>query len=575
MSKRGRLLVIILVLVISGIFLYPTFEWYFMVPQDKKELAAGSNTQIREYARGQAAKELEQLKEMVEDDPDQNLPEEHQHLIVTAEERYEMEGRDLPDNWTVEAILAAFDSESEAFDALEAYHRRSLIELKEQSNSVMQLGLDLSGGMRIVLEADLASLEERLEREPSAEDQQQAVDRAMEILNNRIDKFGVTEPEIRRQGENQIAVNIPGAADPERVNSFLMGKGSLNFHIVDQDMSQQVSSYFAENPTQVYTERGAMQRPDFVPAGLVIRGYYTKDQYGIDQLQRYVVVEEEAGLDGSHIENATVGQHPITGKPVINFSLDREGGDIFYKMTSANQGETLAILLDEKVKSMARISEPIRDRVQMTGFDRDEAQDLALVLRTAAMPVDLTVSNQQAVGASLGEDSVRQGLQAITLGFILVIIFMLIYYKLAGLIADMALGLNLVLIIAILSAFNLTLTLTSIAGIILTVGMAVDANVIIFERIKEEYRLGKTPDASVKAGFRKAFWTIMDANITTFIAALVLSQLGSGPVQGFANTLAVGIVSSMFTALFVSRLVFDFGVEQLKMNKLSIGWRIR
>ncbi|MFW6274400.1 MAG: protein translocase subunit SecD [Spirochaetota bacterium] len=575
MSKRGRLLVIILVLVVSGIFLYPTFEWYFMIPQEKKELAAGSKIQIREYSRGQAAKELEQLKEMVEDDPDQTLPEEHQHLIETADERYKMDGRDLPESWTVKAILAAFDSEAEAFDALEAYHRKTLIELKEQSNSVMQLGLDLSGGMRILLEADLASLQERLGREPTAEDQEQAVERAMEILNNRIDKFGVSEPEIRTQGQNQIAVNIPGAADPERVNSFLMGKGSLNFHIVDQEMSQEVANYFAENPTQVYTERGNIRRPDFVPTGLVIRGYYTKDQYGIDKLQRYVVVEEEAGLDGSHIENATVGQHPITSKPVINFSLDREGGDIFYKLTSANQRETLAILLDDKVKSMARISEPIRDRVQMSGFDRNEAQDLALVLRTAAMPVDLKVSNQQAVGASLGEDSVRQGLQAITLGFILVIIFMVIYYKLAGVIADLALILNLVFIVAILSAFNLTLTLTSIAGIILTVGMAVDANVIIFERIKEEYRLGKTPDASVKAGFRKAFWTIMDANITTFIAALVLSQLGSGPVQGFANTLAVGIVSSMFTALFVSRLVFDFGVEQLKAKKLSIGWRIR
>ncbi|MCK5673592.1 MAG: SecD/SecF family protein translocase subunit, partial [Spirochaetales bacterium] len=160
------------------------------------------------------------------------------------------------------------------------------------------------------------------------------------------------------------------------------------------------------------------------------------------------------------------------------------------------------------------------------------------------------------------------------LGFALVILFMLVYYKGSGFIADIALILNLVFILAILSAFNLTLTLTSIAGIILTVGMAVDANVIIFERIKEEYRLGKSAEASVKAGFRKAFWTIMDANITTFIAALVLSQMASGPIQGFANTLAVGIVSSMFTALFVSRLLFDFTTEQLKAKKLSIGWRI-
>lgn len=575
MSKRGRLLVVVLVLIVSGIFLYPTFEWYFMVPQAEKELAAGSKIQIREYARGQAAKELAQLKAMVAEDPGQEISEEHQYLIDIAAQQYEIDGRELPKKWTVEAVLKAFDSEAAAFEALEAEHREKLLALKEQGNSVLQLGLDLSGGMRILLEADVESLKERLGREPTAADQKEAVNRAMEILTNRIDKFGVTEPEIRRQGQNQISVEIPGAADPERVNSFLMGKGSLNFHIVDQEMSQKVASYFIERPTEVYTEKGQIRRPDFLPTGLVIRGFYTKDQYGIDQLQRYVVVEEEIGLDGTHIQNATVGQHPITGKPVINFSLDRQGGEIFYKLTSANQGETLAILLDDKVKSMARISEPIRDRVQMTGFDLKEANDLALVLRTAALPVDLKVNNQQAVGASLGEDSVRQGLQAITLGFILVILFMLVYYRLAGFIADLALVLNLVILVAILSAFNLTLTLTSIAGVILTVGMAVDANVIIFERIKEEYRLGKSPEASVKAGFRKAFWTIMDANITTFIAALVLSQLGSGPVQGFANTLAVGIVSSMFTALFVSRLIFDFGVEQLKIKKLTIAWRSR
>ena len=209
----------------------------------------------------------------------------------------------------------------------------------------------------------------------------------------------------------------------------------------------------------------------------------------------------------------------------------------------------------------------------MTGFERDEASDLALVLRTAAMPVDLNVVNQQAVGASLGEDSIRIGLRAIALGFVLVIIFMLAYYKGSGIIAVLALVLNLFVIISTLSALNLTLTLTSIAGIILTVGMSVDANVIVFERIKEEYRLGKSPQAAEKAGFKKARWTILDANITTFIAAIFLSQLGSGPVQGFAYTLAIGIVSSLFTALVVSRLIFDFSTETLKVKKLSISWR--
>ncbi|RKX87573.1 MAG: protein translocase subunit SecD [Spirochaetes bacterium] len=574
MSKRARLLVVLLVLVAGGVFLYPTFNWYYMVPQDQKELAAGSKEQIQAYSRGRASRDLVELKELVSKDQDAAIPEKFGFLKDKAEENYKLAKRDLPDSWTIAAVLNSLGSEKSVFSSLENEYREHLLGLKDASGKILQLGLDLSGGMSILLEADIDSLEKRLGHAPSSEDQNQAIDRAMEILNNRIDKFGVTEPQIRRQGSTQIAIEIPGAADPERVNTFLMGKGSLDFHIVDQEASEQLTQYFNEHPGDVFAEDGSIKKMDFLNAGSVVRGYYKKDEYGIDQLQRYVVVSEEVGLDGSHIQEALVANHPVTGKPVINFTLDSSGGEIFFKLTTANEGNTLAILLDDKVKSMAVINEPIRERVQMSGFDRTEATNLALVLRTAAMPVDLKINNQQAVGASLGEDSVKQGLKAISLGFILVILFMLVYYIGSGLVADIALMLNLVFILAILSAFNLTLTLTSIAGIILTVGMAVDANVIIFERIKEEYRLGKSAEASVKAGFRKAFWTIMDANITTFIAALVLSQMASGPIQGFANTLAVGIVSSMFTALFVARLLFDFTTEQLKVKKLSIGWRI-
>ena len=574
MSKRARLLVVLLVLVAGGVFLYPTFNWYYMVPQDQKELAAGSKEQIQAYSRGRASRDLVELKELVSKDQDAAIPEKFGFLKDKAEENYKLAKRDLPDSWTIAAVLNSLGSEKSVFSSLENEYREHLLGLKDASGKILQLGLDLSGGMSILLEADIDSLEKRLGHAPSSEDQNQAIDRAMEILNNRIDKFGVTEPQIRRQGSTQIAIEIPGAADPERVNTFLMGKGSLDFHIVDQEASEQLTQYFNEHPGDVFAEDGSIKKMDFLNAGSVVRGYYKKDEYGIDQLQRYVVVSEEVGLDGSHIQEALVANHPVTGKPVINFTLDSSGGEIFFKLTTANEGNTLAILLDGKVKSMAVINEPIRERVQMSGFDRTEATNLALVLRTAAMPVDLKINNQQAVGASLGEDSVKQGLKAISLGFVLVILFMLVYYIGSGLVADIALMLNLVFILAILSAFNLTLTLTSIAGIILTVGMAVDANVIIFERIKEEYRLGKSAEASVKAGFRKAFWTIMDANITTFIAALVLSQMASGPIQGFANTLAVGIVSSMFTALFVARLLFDFTTEQLKVKKLSIGWRI-
>lgn len=574
MSKRARLLVVLLVLVAGGVFLYPTFNWYYMVPQDQKELAAGSKEQIQAYARGRASRDLLELKDLVAKDQESVVPDKFSFLADAAEENYKLEKRKFPDTWSIAAVLNSLGSEKSVFNSLETRYRENLLDIKESSGKILQLGLDLAGGMSILLEADIDSLERRLGHPASSDDKNQAIDRAMEILNNRIDKFGVTEPQIRRQGSTQIAIEIPGAADPERVNAFLMGKGSLNFHIIDQEASQMLSTYFDEHPGDVFAEDGSIKKMDFLEAGSVVRGYYTKDEYGIDRLQRYVVVIEEVGLDGTHIQEARVINDPVTGKPLISFTLSQEGGEIFFKLTTANVKGTLAVLLDDKVKSMAVINEPIRERVQMSGFDRAEATNLALVLRTAAMPVDLKINNQQAVGASLGEDSVKQGLQAITLGFALVIAFMLIYYMGAGLIADIALILNLGFILSILSAFNLTLTLTSIAGIILTVGMAVDANVIIFERIKEEYRLGKSPEASVKAGFRKAFWTIMDANITTFIAALVLSQMASGPIQGFANTLAVGIVSSMFTALFVSRLMFDFTTEKLKIKKLSLGWRV-
>ncbi len=346
----------------------------------------------------------------------------------------------------------------------------------------------------------------------------------------------------------------------------------LTFQIVDQELTTQLKTYYAENPGEVFTDAGQLKQPEFLPAGKTATGYYVNDAYGLDELSSYVVLDEEIGLDGIHIANATTGSNPITGQPTVNFELDPTGGEIFYKLTSTHTGETLAVVQDGKVKAMATITEGIRSNVQITGFGQKEAQDLSIVLQTAALPIELIVVSQQGVGASLGEDTVQSGLTAILIGLGLVFVFMVVVYKGSGLYADIALLFNLVILLSVLSAFNLTLTLTSIAGLVLTVGMAVDANVIILERIKEELALGKSAQASVKAGFNKAFWTIMDANVTTIIAALVLSQLGSGSVKGFANTLAVGIVSSMFCALFVVRLMYDVSLSG-KNPRLSIGWR--
>ncbi|HOV62478.1 MAG TPA: protein translocase subunit SecD [Spirochaetia bacterium] len=573
MSKRARLFIVLLVLVICGVFMYPTIHWYFIVPESDKELAAGSREQIRAYARGIASKGVNELKALAQKSPEASVPDAYAFLIDYAKENYKLIKKPLPSKWTVTEVLRSFKDENELFSKIEGYHRDRILELKDSSKGIMQLGLDLSGGLSILLQADMDSLAKRLGHPASEAEREQAMNRAVEILNSRIDKFGVTEPTIRRQGTDSIAIEVPGAADPERINSFLMGKGSLTFHIVNDELTKQVNDFVRANPGQAYDEKGMLKPLDFIAPEYEVVGFYQKDKYGIDQLVRYLVIYREVGLDGSYIQDATVGTHPVTGQPVINFDLGREGGEIFFKLTSEHQNETLAIVLDNKAKAGARISEPIRDRVQMTGFDRKEANDLAIVLRTASMPVDLKVVSQQAIGAALGEDAIQSGLKAATVGFLLVVIFMILYYLGAGINADIALILNGVIMVAVLSAFNLTVTLTSIAGFVLTLGMAVDANVIIFERMKEERRLGKTPDAIVKAGFHKAFWSIADSNITTFIAALLLSQFGSGPIKGFANTLAIGVVSSMFTALFVSRLIFDFNVEVLKVKKLSLGWR--
>ena len=572
MNKRARLIVVLFVIILCIVFLYPTFQWYFAIPQDKKDIAAASREQIRIYAQALASEDLVLLDGVAAEGGE--MPSGFEFLEDAAKENYKLERKPIPKNWLIQEVYKSIGSEAGVFEMLETRYRDEVLGLKEKSAQVLQLGLDLSGGMSILLQADMESLGEKLGHSPTIDERDEAMDRAMEILNNRIDKFGVTEPLIRRQGDDQIHIDIPGAADPERVYTFLRGKGSLNFHIVDDEASLGLEEYLRDNPAGLGID---LQPADetVLDAGKIVRGYYVKDQYGMDQLVRYRVIDEEIGLDGTHIQNAVVGSDPITGRPVINFTLDREGGEIFFQLTSANVNKTLAIVLDDKVKAGATISEPIRESVQMRGFDRQDATDLSIVLRTAVLPVELLVISQQEIGASLGEDSIRRGLQAMALGFMLVIVFMIAYYLGAGVIANLVLIFNLFIVVSILSAFNLTLTLTSIAGLILTVGMAVDANVIIFERIKEEHRLGKSADASVKAGFRKAFWTIMDANITTFIAAIFLSQLVSGPIQGFAYTLAVGIVSSIFTALFVSRLVFDFITDTLHAKTLSISWRLK
>ena len=578
MSKRFRFFIILGIMALCFVFLLPSIRWYFWTPRADQARALAPREQIRAYASGMAHTHLENLIYLARTGGD--TPPELSFLIPQARRIYRDSRQPLPGDWTAAAVLRAF-SRQEAFNAIETHYREEIFAIRDLHRNAVQLGLDLSGGLSIVLQADMDALRERLGHDVSDADREDAIERALDVLNSRIDRFGLTEPVIRRQGIDQIYVEIPGTADPERINDIIMGRGSLTFHIMDENATSMFNAIYNANPAAVFDARGELINPAIVPPEVVIRGVFDRDEFGLDVQRRnaqgnldFVAVRREVGLDGNHIRSAEVRQNPdpMVRTPIVAFNLDPEGGEIFHRLTSANVGLPMVIIVEDRVRSIATIREPIRDTVSLSGFSAEEARNIALMLRTAALPVELEVVNQQSIGASLGEDTIRRGLNALLLGITLVLVFMLLYYKAAGINAVVAQLMNFYIMFSVLSAFNFTLTLPAIAGFILTIGMATDASVIIFERIKEELRLGKSRKAAIEMGFDKAFWAIMDSNITTFIAALFLSQLGTGPIRGFAVALAIGVFSSVFTSLFVSRLMFDFSSDVLRTKNLAISW---
>ena len=578
MKKTGRILLVLLVVVVASFLLYPTVKWYMFTPQAIKELAAGSNLQIREYSRGQASRDVRVLKDKAKTTPDGEVDKEYKYLEKKAKEILKESGKSVPSKWTWFSLLSAFPDEASFFSAVEESYRVEIMNAKNLSGRVLNLGLDLRGGMSVLLDADTTLFEEKNGRAPTEEELTALLVEDIDVLSMRIDQFGVTEPDIRLQGKGQILIEIPGEADPERINSFLRSSGSLSFHLVDDSLKNKVNAEYKKNPSSFIDDDGRLISVDYIPQGKTLLGYYVQDDYGIEYMKSLVVIYDEVALDGSHIENAKVSEGSTNNvsniSPSINFNLDAEGGNIFYAFTSAHKGDSLAVVMDDKVKSVATINSAIRDSVSLTGaFTQEEAQSLAVVLKTSSLPIELKVASQSAIGATLGDDSVKIALKALLAGVLLVIIFMVAYYGLSGLIADFALLMNLFMMIALLSALNFTLTLASIAGIVLTLGMAIDANVIIYERMKEEKATGKSGYEVVKAGFARAFWTIMDSNVTTIIAAVVLIVLGTSAVKGFAVTLAVGIGCSLFTSLLLSHLIFDIFITEESFRQVHLGWR--
>ena len=381
-----------------------------------------------------------------------------------------------------------------------------------------------------------------------------ATGQALETIRNRIDQFGVSEPDIRRQGERRILIQLPGISDTERAKELIGRTALLEFKLVDETI----------DPREA--EKGK------VPPGTELLYETRQDPATNREIRIPYLVEERTRLTGAYLTDARVQIDSQYNEPYVSITFDAKGARLFERITEENVKERLAIVLDDNIYSAPVIQEKISGgEARITGnFTTEEARDLAIVLRAGALPAPVEIIEERTVGPSLGTDSIRKGLLSMVVGGVLVVLFMVIYYRGAGLIADTALVLNIVLIAGGLAGFGATLTLPGIAGIILTIGMAVDANVLIFERIREEMNLGKTPRAAVEAGFSRATLTILDANVTTLIAALVLFQFGTGPVKGFAVTLSLGVISSLFTALILSRAIFDYLLLKRKVKSLSI-----
>jgi protein-export membrane protein SecD len=534
----------------------------------------------------------------------------------------------------------------------------ALDRLKE---GTIQLGLDLQGGMHLVLELD------QTERSFTGEEQTDAIDRALEIIRNRVDQFGVSEPLIQKVGDERIIVELPGIQDEDRAKALVQQAAYLEFQLVidGQDAIDQIRAVDAalagreiqaetagavsDTTAPAASEADSMAPSDTAAADTVSgqtleeltgSGDAANDTTGsatlaagdrplssllqtmprgndqndflvpenevanveamlADSAARAVLapeyewlwsgepqtfsdgrsyrmlylVDQEPLMTGEAVATASAGfDTQLTNQPIVSLDLTSEGGGQFGDVTRAHVNQRLGIVLDGVVRMAPNIRQPITTgQAQIEGFDSvEEARDIAIVLRAGALPAPLEIIEERTVGPSLGADSIDAGKVAGILGLLAVMVLMAVYYRVFGLVSNLALALNIGFILAALAGFGATLTLPGIAGLILTVGMAVDANVLIYERVREELEVGKTARAALDAGYDRAFVTILDAQITTLIAALVLFQFGTGPIKGFAVVLTIGIICSIFTAVFVTRTIFDTWLRRSTATRLSI-----
>jgi len=466
--------------------------------------------------------------------------------------------------------------------------RTSVIQKHWAENAVMakkvNLGLDLQGGMHLVLQADFAKIESKSidKKKLTEKEKSELTQQALELIRNRIDKFGVAEPSIRPRGNEAIEIQLPGVKDPRAVKKAIGTTGQVEYRLVDDEYTAKAGEWLRRN----YKEKALpeeVEKQDKLLAditeGIQLPNnrevlYHWERQKDTNKIipQYPIVLMREVAIAGTDINKAWIGNDEYGGL-AVHFTTTAEGATKFADVTAKkNWGKKLAIVIDDKVRSAPRLNVQITSGSAMINgnFTYDEVNTLTRIIKEGALPVDLNIIEERTVGPSLGQDSIEAGIKAAILGFVGILVFMAMYYRLAGVIAGAGLVLNAIFQMAILSWLGFTLTLPGIAGIILTAGMAVDANVLIYERMKEELANGKSVRMAVSLGFDRAFWAIFDGNLTTLISAFVLAQFGTGPIKGFAVTLTIGLIVSMFVALYITRFVYELISLNKKIKRLSI-----
>lgn len=529
-SLGWRFLLIFSVLIGALIFLYPTLVkeipswWPTFFPQDKIHLGLDLQGGMHLTFEVEADKAVESSAEQIKNDLGSKLKKEG--IFYTGLDRVQGD--------KIEIVLLNPDVKQKFDDFMkDQYPLLKEIDVKQEGDRV-----------KVLLDLDPRQKEDI---------RKSAVDQALETIRNRVDQFGVAEPEISRQGENRILVQLPGIKDPERAKDLIGKTALLEFKLVDEDndLNRALTGTIPFGDVMLY------QRIVDPKTGAVRKIPY--------------LIKDKTLMTGDALKNAQV-RLDQNNRSYIGISLHPAGARDFEQITGDNVGRRLAIILDGNVYSAPVINTRISggEAVIEGRFTMEEARDLAIVLRAGSLPAPVQILEERTVGPSLGQDSINKGIKATMIGGLLVIIAMIAYYRFAGFVANIALAMNMVLLLAALAMLRGTLTLPGIAGIALTVGMAVDANVLIYERIREEMRLGKPPGSALEAGYTRAFLTIMDSNVTTIIAALVLLQFGTGPIKGFAITLSIGIAASMFTAIVVTRFIFDFILHNIRVKRWSI-----